>query len=161
MRHTLAAALLATLVATTAGAQMATRPALCTYDSCSLRQELFEIKRGAGNERIGRFGMFGRTAMTPVVLQTSDSALAYARVFDREYNRGVKMIWTGIVITAPAMTALLARTEKGHELDGVNIALGTVVLGGTVIEGIGGFKMRSAQKALSRAIWWHNRDLPR
>ena len=161
MRHTLAAVLVATSVASTIGAQMPVAAPTCTYDSCSLRLELFEVKRGAGNERVGRFGMFGRTAMTPLVLQTSDSAMAHARLFDREYSRGLKLTWAGLLITAPTLAALMHHSNGRDDFDGTSIALAGGVLVGTFIETIGTNKLRNAQKALSRALWWHNRELPR
>jgi hypothetical protein len=44
------------------------------------------------------------------------------------------------------------------ELSDAGLVLG---LGGLVIGVIGANEIRASTNALHRAIWWHNRDLPR
>jgi hypothetical protein len=36
-----------------------------------------------------------------------------------------------------------------------------IVAGGAVVSLVGGWRMQIADRALNRAVWWHNRDLTR
>jgi hypothetical protein len=133
----------------------------CTYDTCALSLDGTAILRGAGRVRVGTVGMFRSTPALPLVRESSDSAITYARKFDARYNRGQAMIWTGAILSAASLPALLKRMSRTGNRTTPDFVLGLATAGGLVVEFAGAFQVRHARKALARAIWWYNRDLPR
>jgi hypothetical protein len=149
------------------GAQPANAPAgvtaapACTYDACALRLERTAILRGAGGAPVGRLGTFGAPALTPLVAG-SDSAARHAAVFDREYGTGKKLLHGGAVVALVPLTILLHRTrDLDRDVTAGDWALLAAAVPGLAVEIWGARKVERSLKALSRAVWWYNRDLPR
>lgn len=150
------------LVAQQAGTTVAgTAGYPCTYDLCALRQEGSRVIRGVQGEQVVRLRLFGATRLTPLISGVSDSAVAHARVFDRNYTRGTAMLWSGIALVPLAMYFPLKRMDEGRAFAAVDVALVAMAVSGVVLEFWGAKKIDQARRALGRAIWWNNRDLPR
>jgi hypothetical protein len=133
----------------------------CTYDTCALSLDGTAILRGADRVRVGTLGLFRSTPALPLVQESSDSAITYARKFDARYNRGQTMIWTGGILSAASLAALLNRTSRNGNATTIDLVLGATTAGGLIVEFVGAFQVRRARQALSRAFWWYNRDLSR
>lgn len=134
---------------------------MCPYDLCALRMEGAHLVRGVHGERVGKISLFRFTRIEPLFMTPSDSAIGYARVFDRDYPTGVLMYWTGVIVSPAALAFVLKRREQDSRFatrDGVLIG---VAIAGIALEFGGVKKMLRARRALSRAIWWNNRDLAR
>ncbi len=158
-----AAALLAAASLATSGellAQTSPPSSGCAYDQCALRLEGNRILRGAAGERVGKLGVFSATSLSSLVARVpSDSARAQARIFDINYGRGSTLAFIGALTAGGALAVEHARREQ--ELTGGHSAVFAIALSGVVIEFVGVRKIVKAHEALSRAIWWHNRELSR
>jgi hypothetical protein len=110
-------------------------------------------------EKVANIGVFRATDLTSIV--RGDSALAYARLFHREYGRGNRLMWGGLLLTEASLVAIHIRMRDDQHFAAPETALAGVAIGGLVISEFGGKYLRRARDAASRAIWWHNRDLPR
>lgn len=131
----------------------------CAYDQCALRLERNRILRGASGERVGKLGIFSATNLVTLVSNVpSDSALAHARIFDANYGRGSRLLFVGAVTAGVALVVDRTRREQG--LTGGTSTIYAIAFSGIVVEFLGGRKVLRARDALSRAIWWHNRELP-
>lgn len=143
---------LVTLCAPPADAQQV--PADCTYDTCALRIKSPTMStprllvRGQDDEEVVRLGLM-EPAVAPFV-QLSDSAAAYARTYDVLYDRGsiITIVGTALAIGAPIV------------LGGTMQKIGFTVAG-VAISIYGGLVTNQANEALSSAVWWYNRELPR
>lgn len=133
----------------------------CSYDACALRLEGAHLVRGLRGERVGRIGLFRFTRIEPLIAVPSDSAIAYARLFDREYRTGTLMFWTGVIVPQVALAFLLKRHEQNSRFEPVDGVLTGLAFGGIAVEYVALKKMSRAGRALGRAIWWNNRDLAR
>lgn len=159
-RHLLFPLLAAVLASSALGAQSdSVRRASCPYDACALRQDGGAIRRGLSGEKVANIGVFSATDLTSVV--RGDSATEYARVFNREYRRANRMLWGGLVLTEGSLLITLARMRDDQHFGAPEGALVGVAVGGFVISQVGGVSLRRARGAASKALWWHNRDLPR
>lgn len=127
--------------------------AACTYDRCALRIEGRNILQGREGRRVARFRLFGTPQITPHVA-SSDSALAYARFFEHEDPRGRLLVSIG------ALTAIVA-LELDRQRGDFPTAWAAVAGVGAGVEIWGVIKSQRATRALSKSIWWYNRDLPR
>jgi hypothetical protein len=154
------AVMLASLAAASSNAQATdqARAAVssCTYDRCAFRIEGIDIVQGMEGRRVGRIWPFGVPAMTQFVAG-SDSAVKYARIFERDYPRGTAIGLVGAVMTGAALQGMFDDfpPSKVHEewVAAFAVGLGAGIWGG-ILEG-------RARRALSKSIWWYNRDLPR
>lgn len=150
----------ATMVAGALGAQSdSAPPTACSYDACALRQNGGAILRGMTGEKVANLGVFSATDLTSIV--RGDSALTYARVFHREYGRGNRLLWGGLILGEGSLIVIRERMRDDAHFAAPETALVGVALGGFVISEVGGMYLRRARDAASKAIWWHNRDLPR
>ena len=132
----------------------------CSYDQCALRLEGNRILRGASGERVGKLGVFSAANLSALVSAVpSDSALAHARIFDANYGQGSRLLFGGVLTAVVALTVDRARRDQG--LTGGSWAPLAIASCGIVIEFVGARKVVRARDAFSRAIWWHNRELPR
>jgi hypothetical protein len=123
----------------------------CTYDTCALRVEGARILRGAEGTPAGRWGLFQTPDLTYLV-QSSERATEHARIFEQTAPTAQ---WLGL---AGALLLVAPRWETDRNV--TSLELGAVIAGaGLSIYGTH-LQVR-AQRALSRAIWWYNRDLPR
>lgn len=130
---------------------------LCPYDQCALRLEGSRVFRGVGSEAaVGRLGVWSGPRLLELV-GAVDSARPYAMRFDANYNVGARLTFAGALLLAPVVVDALRGSygtmRREHQLY-LSISGLTMVL-------IGGAKQRTAHDALSRALWWYNRQLPR
>ena len=150
---------LATTLATPLGAQstVVTCPA-AGYDACAVRAEAgffsgLRMVRGTGGTDVGRVRAFGQPRLE-TMLADSDSAVAHARRYTRA-ARGSALLGAvgGALFAAAAVVDLRDRevTDAGLVLVGVGSAFGRASF----------TRQLRAQRALSRATWWYNRDLVR
>jgi hypothetical protein len=146
----LLAALITTVAVGAAGAQQV--PDNCTYDTCALRVRAptfstpRAIVRGLDNTEVAQLGLM-QPAIAPFV-QLSDSALVHARVYDVLNDRGsiITIVGTVLSIGAP-----IVFRETGQKIGFAVAGIAITVYGGVVTN--------QAQEALSRALWWYNREL--
>lgn len=168
MHRALAASLIAIALAPFAlGAQDSTRAAastLCTWDSCALRVEDGRILRGVQGIPVGRLGFLGATHLSPLVAPT-DSARYYAGVFDRNYASGSRMSLLGQVGAGLCLLFVLDRSGRTDGNADQWRNEDWALLGGLVasmgVSQYGVTKIGRANRALSRAMWWSNRELAR
>jgi hypothetical protein len=129
----------------------------CTYDRCALKREgvIFSQRVVAGVE--GRVVARQRFAgfRLDSALAGSERALAEARVHRRESTAGGVLMLAGSVLGAVAVADAVGGRD---ELTGSRSAM---LLGGAAISVAGGWRLQIADRALARALWWYNRDLPR
>ena len=128
-----------------------------SYDENALRVESrlgdLQIVRGISGTVVARAGLFRGPKVTNLV-SSSEPALAEAKVFERDYNPGQYMAAAGI--------ALLGAAIGAARIPDVNNGITSGLIGSSVLLiGVGGSKLESAYRALSKAIWWYNRDLKR
>jgi hypothetical protein len=125
------------------------------YDENALRIEGhrgdMRIVRGAQGTVLAHINGF-RTADVAKVVSASEQAMAEARIFSRDYGPGSWITGLGIV----AMGAAIG-TSQIHD---INRAIPTgLTIGATALLVYGGGRLQNAYNALSRSIWWYNRDL--
>lgn len=128
-----------------------------SYDENALRMESrlgdLQIVRGTQNVVVARAGVFRGPKVTPLLGQ-SENALAEARVFEREYDPGQYILALGI--------ATLGASVGASRIADINLAIpASLSVASFSLIAYGGLKLERAYRALSRAIWWYNRDLKR
>ena len=128
-----------------------------SYDENALRVESrlgdIQIVRGTSSTVVARAGLF-RGPRVANLVGSSDSALAEAKVFERDYNPGMYMVAAGIALFGAAIGAA--------RIPDLNNGIPSGFLASSVLLiGFGGSKLESAYRGLSKAIWWYNRDLKR
>ncbi|HEV7838158.1 MAG TPA: hypothetical protein VGO75_08850 [Gemmatimonadaceae bacterium] len=128
-----------------------------TYDENALRVEThlgdLQVVRGTKGIVVASAGLIHGPKVADLV-SSSDRALAEARAFERDYDPGQYIVGIGI--------ATLGAAVGTFRIPDINPAIPSGLLAASVLMiGYGGSKLESAYKALSRAIWWYNRDLKR
>jgi hypothetical protein len=133
--------------------------AACSYDECALRLEPAwfgeALVRGHGGAKVGLVGGFGGPRLGHLA-QRSDSARLYLQAYDRDYTPGAVTATLGAAAATVAWLAA-AENEGIHERRNWTI----IALAGTLLTWHGARRVERAHRALSRGIWWYNRDLPR
>jgi len=128
-----------------------------TYDQNALRVQSvrgdLQIVRGAQGIVVAHSGIFHGPDLANLVTQ-SDSALAEARIFERDYQPGQYIAGLGIAMMGAAIGA--SRIPDINSLIPGGL---TVVSFALIVYGAG--RLESAYRALSKAIWLYNRDLKR
>jgi len=128
-----------------------------TYDVSALRVESsmgdLQIVRGAQSTVVARAGVFHGPKLAQLVAR-SDRAAAEARVFEQNYDRGQYTFAAGLATLGAAVGASRIRDLNGAIRPGLTAA-------SVLLIAYGGSKLERASQALSRAIWWYNRDLKR
>jgi hypothetical protein len=128
-----------------------------SYDQNALRVEShrgdLQIVRGIQGTVVARAGVFRGPKVADLVSQ-SEKALEEARVFEREYRPGQYIAAVGIATMGIALGA--SRMPDFNVLIPTGLTTASIVL-----IAYGGAKLHRANQALSRAIWWYNRDLKR
>jgi hypothetical protein len=128
-----------------------------SYDDNALRVESrlgdLQIVRGTEGIVVARAGVFHGPKVANLVGQ-SEKALTEARVFEREYNPGQTVLALGIATLGAAIGA--SRIPDVNLATPVSLSVASLSL-----IAYGGIKLERAYRALSRAIWWYNRDLKR
>jgi hypothetical protein len=127
------------------------------YDENALRVESrqgnLRIVRGIEGIVVARAGILHGPKVADLVMR-SDSALAEAKVFERDYDPGQWVLGLGISTLGAAIGA-----SRIHD---INPAIqGSLTAASVILLAYGASKLDSAYRALSKAIWWYNRDLKR
>ena len=142
------------LNASTSGAQ--STDSIRGYDGQALRFESSwgnaRIIRGADGPVVGTAGWF-RSFDVEKLVATSPSAQAEARVYKTNNLRGAVVTSVGAATTAVGLFAA-TRSSSGA-------ASPILIIGGVGAMAWGAQHMRVAVAALSRSLWWYNRDLAR
>ncbi|GLC28445.1 hypothetical protein [Roseisolibacter agri] len=129
----------------------------CTYDACALRREgVFFSQRilaGVDGRVVARQGFAGFRLDS--ALATSPRAMAEARIHRREAGVAGVLLLAGSVLGA---VALIDASRDGVELSNTRA---TMLVAGAGMSLVGGWRAQIADRALNRALWWYNRDLPR
>jgi hypothetical protein len=109
------------------------------------------IIRGADGPVVGTAGWF-RSFDVEQVVAASPAARAEARVFKTNNFRGSVVGIAGAVATVVGVVV----ASKGS-----NAASPILIIGGAGAMGWGAHHLNKATAALSRSLWWYNRDLVR
>lgn len=125
-----------------------------SYDENALRLEDHfgvQIVRGVGGVVVGKVGVF-RGIDVSAVVSPSPNAVAEAKAFQRDYKPGMLLGATGIVALGAAVGT--------SRINGVSqfVPTGITILSVGLLS-YGGSKLERAYQALSKSIWWYNRDL--
>jgi F420-dependent methylenetetrahydromethanopterin dehydrogenase len=127
------------------------------YDQNALRVQSIrgdlQIVRGAQNVVVAHSGIFHGPRLSNLVTQ-SDSAVAEAKVFERNYQPGQYIAGLGIAMMGAAIGA--SRIPDINTLIPGGLTVASFAL---IVYGAG--RLESAYRALSKAIWLYNRDLKR
>jgi hypothetical protein len=125
------------------------------YDGQALRFESYwgnaRIIRGADGPVVGTAGWF-RSFNVEQVVAASSAARAEARVFKSNNFRGSLV---GTVGAAATLVGVVVASK------GSNAASPILIIGGIGAMGWGIHHLNKATAALSRSLWWYNRDLVR
>jgi hypothetical protein len=139
---------------TTAGAQ--TNEPSHGYDGRALRYESYlgrgRIIRGADGPLIGTVGWFSSFDVEKLVA-TSPSARAEARVYKTNNLRGSVVTSIGAAATVIGVAVTANRSN--------NASSPILIIGGLGAVAWGAQHFRIAYSALSRSLWWYNRDVTR
>ncbi|MBW3629889.1 MAG: hypothetical protein KY464_11400 [Gemmatimonadetes bacterium] len=132
-----------------------TRDTACTYRSCALRVEPrgfgASVVRGAEGGSVARVGLWGTRPGLTRLVGRSDSAVAYARQYQRLARPAAAFTLAGpLLLAIPAVKWDLGEAAR----------IG-VAVGGTAASLYGSTLVVRAHRALSRSIWWHNEALAR
>ena len=109
--------------------------------------------RGIQGTVVAQAGLFHGPKVASLVSQ-SEKALAEARVFERNYEPGQAFAALGIATLGAAIGA--------SRIQDINAAIPSGLTAASfLLIAYGGSKLESAYRALSRSIWFYNRDLKR
>lgn len=126
------------------------------YDGRALRFESYlgnvKIIRGADGPVVGTVGWF-RDFDVEKLVATSPSAQAEARVYKRNNFRG--SVVASIGGAATAIGIVVAANNKN------NASTPILIIGGLGAMAWGAQHLNIACSALSRSLWWYNRDVTR
>jgi len=129
------------------------------YDARALRVENSWGKRllvrGREGTVVGSIGSRGFDL--PAALASSPDAVREARAFNRDSEKGWTILSVGVL--AWGVGGGVARMDNIDLV--VAIPAWTAVAAGTAMMFYGGVTLNKAFTALSRSIWWYNRDLAR
>ncbi len=170
----------ALVVALTALGGVAGAQVRCGYSECALRVEQKRIVRGESREVLVRLGPY--TSVTNRVPWLSDSARVHAERYGvrRSTAANLRLLAWGMSITSGVLGAQVYRHYQRQadlvaaqqaaggpvtarlELEKSKLAVSSALSLGAFAAGwIAGRVNEDARSELSRAIWWHNRELPR
>lgn len=110
------------------------------------------IIRGADGPVVGCSGWFRDFDLTQL-LASSPSAVAEARVYQTDNFRGSLV---GGIGAATTLVGVLVAANSSN-----NAASPALVIGGVSVMVWGAQHLSTSYSALSRALWWYNRDLTR
>jgi len=127
-----------------------------SYDANALRLEShfgdIRIVRGISGPVVASVGAFHMPNLTKLV-GTSENAVREAREFERNQRPGAIASMMGGIIVG-ASIAVATRNEASWGLVSAELV-------GTGLVFYGGVRLNRAYNALSRSLWWYNRDLKR
>jgi hypothetical protein len=125
-----------------------------SYDARALRIETqmgeYRIVRGLEGAVVGKIGLFTRPDVAALVAP-SENAMREGREFNRNHGPGMLAGITGAAIFTFSLAASRAA--------GPNVGLTTGTVGGAMLMLYGATRLDKAYSALSKSIWWYNRDL--
>jgi hypothetical protein len=110
----------------------------------------YRIVRGLDGPVVGKIGLFTRPDVASLVAP-SENAMKEGREFNRNHGPGMLAGITGAGIFAFSLAASKAA--------GPNWVLTTGTVGGAMLMLYGAVRLDKAYSALSKSIWWYNRDL--
>jgi len=126
-----------------------------TYDQKSLRLERHHgdvrIVRGLEGTVLGRIGTFRGIDVVKLV-SSSENATSEAKKFARDYGPGTSLAALGIATMGAAIGVSRINDVNGLITGGLTLAATGLIV-------YGGGRLENAYNALSRSIWWYNRDL--
>jgi hypothetical protein len=139
------------------GVSVVTAQEGATYDDNALRLEGHigdvRIVRGVHGTVLGKIGVFRGIDIARLV-SPSERATIEAKNFAQNYGPGTWLTSLGIATLGAAIGV-----SRIHD---VNSSITTgLMLAGTGLIVYGGGRLESAYNALSRSVWWYNRDLKR
>ena len=125
------------------------------YDQNALRVDhrrgTIVIVQGVSETTVLKVGAF-RAANLAGVLSPSPNAVAEAKTFERDYLPGA---W----ITSLGIATLGAAIGSSRVADlSLAVPIGLTISGISLIV-YGGRRLDNAYRALSKSVWWYNRDL--
>ena len=127
-----------------------------SYDSRALRFESswgnVRIIRGANGQLVGTSGWFRDVELDKLVA-SSPMAVTQARLFEKNNFRGSLV---GTLGAATTVVGLVLTTNGSNGASSPSLIIGGV---GAMLWGAQHLTM--SYSALSQALWWYNRDLPR
>ena len=126
-----------------------------SYDENALRVDqrrgTISIVRGVSETVVARIGAFRRVDIARIV-SPSANAVAEAKMFERDYRPGTWLASLGIA----TLGAAIGSSRIAH----LNQAIPTgLTIAGMGLITYGGWRLGNALRALSKSIWWYNRDL--
>ncbi len=134
----------------------ATTDSARSYDARALRFESswgkVRIIRGADGQLVGTGGWFRDIELEKLVA-SSPAAVSQARLYEKNNFRGSLV---GTVGAVTSVVGLVLTTNSSNSASSPALIIGGV---GAVVWGVQHVNM--SYSALSRALWWYNRDLPR
>jgi hypothetical protein len=127
-----------------------------TYEESALRLDSglggLRIFRGVSDSLVLAIGAVRRVDVAALVA-SSPKAVAEAKVFEGNYRQGVWTAVAGVAVWA-------AVYGIGHI--GPNQPVPLAITATTVtLVAYGAIRVETAKRALSKAVWWYNRDLKR
>ena len=128
-----------------------------TYDESALRVDqhrgTISIVRGVSETVVVKVGPF-RGADVAGIVGPSLNAVGEARKFEHDYRPGTWIASLGI--------ATLGAAIGSYRIADLNQAVPTgLTIAGVALITYGGWRLGNAYRALSKSIWWYNRDLKR
>ena len=173
MRRILTLIAVSAAISTAAGAQDTRSDAIACADSvvtglyrrCALWIEGNRVRRGETGAVVGRPGFFRPIPMTRIV--SGDSAVAYARTFERRTRQSNTLLFIGGMMFAGAYAVLDSRqctstlVDPCDHWDNGDWIAGSLGVGALAISIPGLILQVKAQKAGAQAIWWNNERFAR
>ena len=128
-----------------------------TYDDNALRVDqhrgTIRIVRGVSETVVLKVGPF-RAADVAGMVSPSPNAVGEARKFEHDYRPGTWIASLGI--------ATLGVAIGSYRIADLNQAVPTALtVAGVSLITYGGWRLGNAYKALSKSVWWYNRELKR
>jgi hypothetical protein len=126
-----------------------------SYDEKALRVDArfgeVRIVRGVDGPVVGQIGIV-RGADVATIVSGSPNAVAEAREFQRNYRPGMITVGLGLIaLGASTGISQIHGVNRGITTGLTIVTVGLITYGGT--------RLQRAYNALSRSIWWYNRDL--
>ena len=125
-----------------------------TYDEAALRLDAglgrLSIVRGISDSVVLAVGVMRKVDVARLVA-SSPNAVAQAKVFEANYRQGV---WTAVLGVAVWGWAFAINHIGVNQPVPAGISFTTLAL-----VAYGATRINTATRALSKAIWWYNRDL--
>ena len=141
---------------------LSVRPVLMTaqeanYDASALRVDqhrgTISIVRGVSETIVLKVGPF-RAADVAGIVSPSLNAVGEAKKFEHDYRPGTWIASLGI--------ATLGAAIGSYRIADLNQAVSTgLTIAGVSLITYGGWRLGNAYRALSKSVWWYNRELKR